>query len=591
MGRPDRNTTLVGRFLHRYARRNVPQYAVGTLMLLATNWVVVRIPALIGEALNLLEAAGPSAVADAQGIATELVLLGAVLVVVRTLSRVLFFNPGRDVEFHLGLDLFGHLLALQRPYFMRHKIGELVSLASNDTTAVRLLVGFVGLQLFNVAVAVPLHLYQMVRTDPVLTGWCVIPLVAGAFYLRITIRAFFDMVRHSMVLLAQLSDRVLESYAGIGTIRAYAGEEATVEHFERLNREYLDLQLRVATIRAFGMPVLGLAGLVGTAIVLWVGGERVIAGETPIGDIATFSALLVSLVTILTGLAWVLAAVSRGIVSLRRIDAVLQTENDLPPVCTDRVIEAPPRLELRGLSFTYPGSAEPVLHGLDVVVPPGSTLGIFGKTGSGKTTLIELLCRLHTPPPGTIFLDGVDLRDYDLDALRQGMAVVPQSNYLFSTSLRENIALRADAGLDPKLDRALEAVALREDVSALADGVETIVGERGVMLSGGQRQRAALARALYLERPLLLLDDVLSAVDQGTELKLVEAIRGLRSTGNATPTTVIVSHRTSVLEHADEIIVLQNGRIAERGRHAELLARGGEYAQTHLHQQVEQERA
>src|SRR5690606_9061813 len=204
-----------------------------------------------------------------------------------------------------------------------------------------------------------------------------------------------------------------------------------------------------------------------------------------------------------------------------------------------------------------PGSAEPVLHGLDVVVPPGSTLGIFGKTGSGKTTLIELLCRLHTPPPGTIFLDGVDLRDYDLDALRQGMAVVPQSNYLFSTSLRENIALRADAGLDPKLDRALEAVALREDVSALADGVETIVGERGVMLSGGQRQRAALARALYLERPLLLLDDVLSAVDQGTELKLVEAIRGLRSTGNATPTTVIVSHRTSVLEHADEIIVLQ----------------------------------
>src|SRR5690606_5820086 len=215
MGRPDRNTTLVGRFLHRYARRNVPQYAVGTLMLLATNWVVVRIPALIGEALNLLEAAGPSAVADAQGIATELVLLGAVLVVVRTLSRVLFFNPGRDVEFHLGLDLFGHLLALQRPYFMRHKIGELVSLASNDTTAVRLLVGFAGLQLSNVAVAVPLHLYQMLDTDVVLTLWCLGPLLLGVIYLRVTVRKFFGMVRESMSLLAQLSDRVLECYSGV----------------------------------------------------------------------------------------------------------------------------------------------------------------------------------------------------------------------------------------------------------------------------------------------------------------------------------------------------------------------------------------
>lgn len=590
MSLPDRNTTLVGRFLHRYARRNLPQYAAGTLMLLATNWIVVRIPALIGEALNLLETAGPEALAGARGIATELALLGAVLIVVRTLSRVLFFNPGRDVEFHLGLDLFGHLLSLQRPYFMRHKIGELVSLASNDTTAVRLLVGFVGLQLCNVAVAVPLHLYQMTMTDPVLTLWCVIPLVGGAIYLRITIRAFFDMVRHSMVLLAQLSDRVLESYAGIGTVRAYASEEAAVAHFERLNREYLNLQLRIATIRAFGMPVLGLAGLVGTATVLWIGGERVIAGKTPIGDIATFSALLVSLVTILTGLAWVLAAVSRGIVSLRRIDAVLQTDTDLPPVRSHANIEAPPRLELRSLSFSYPGSTDPVLHDLDVVVPPGATLGIFGKTGSGKTTLIELLCRLHTPPPGSIFLDGVDLRDFDLDHLRRGMAVVPQSNFLFSTSLRENIALRSGTAHDPKLERALEAVALREDVAALADGMDTIVGERGVMLSGGQRQRAALARALYLARPLLLLDDVLSAVDQGTELKLVEAIRGLRSSQDATPTTVIVSHRTSVLEHADEIIVLQNGRIVERGRHHELLARGGEYAQTHHHQMVEQER-
>lgn len=585
-------------FLYRYARKNIPQYLVGGLMLLATNWVVVRIPAIIGESLNVLEASGAAALQQSRGLAVELIVLGLVVVVVRTLSRVLFFNPGRDIEYRLGVDIFGHLLHLQRPFYMRHKVGELASLATNDTTAVRLLVGFAGLQVCNVAVAIPLHLWQMWSTDPVLTLWCLVPVSLGGLYMRWTVVRFFGMVRESMQLLARLSDRVLESYTGIGTVRAHAVEAAALERFEERNGEYLRLQLRITSLRSFGMPVLGVSGMVATAIVLWVGGQQVIDGELQVGSLATFTALLTSLVGVLMGLAWVLAAVGRGFVSLRRISDVLQESPGLPEVDDSATIVDPPRIELRNLSFTYPDDEEPALVDISATVEPGHTLGIFGKTGSGKTTLVNLLARVHTPPAGSVLLDGHDATRLDVHGLREAMAVVPQSPFLFSTTLRENIRLSAanpwgeaadgkgEPADDPRLREVLAAACLEEDVRQLPQGLLTVVGERGVMLSGGQRQRASLARALYRARPVLLLDDVLSAVDQGTEARLVQAIRNLRG-GAITehpPTTVIVSHRTSVLEHADEILVLDHGRVIERGTHAELVARGGLYAQTHEHQ-------
>jgi ATP-binding cassette subfamily B multidrug efflux pump len=579
--------SLLFRFLTRYAKRNLPQYALGALMLVATNWVVVRIPAIIGDALNVLETEGPMALHESRSLALELVLLGVVVIFVRSLSRVLFFNPGRDVEYRLGLDLFGHLLGMQRPFYMRNKVGELVSVASNDTMAVRMLVGFAGLQVCNVAVAIPLHLWQMWITDPTLTLWCLVPVSLGAAYMRWTVGRFFAMVRDGMVMLARLSDRVLEAYSGIGTIRAHAAETAAMRRFEKHNQAYLDLQLRVARIRAFGMPILGFSGLFATGVVLWVGGNRVVEGHMQVGHMATFTALLMSMVATLTSLAWVLAAVGRGVVSLKRVDAVLRTPDDLPPAPEQLDLHAPPRLELRDLRFTYPDDDEPALEGISAVVEPGRTLGIFGKTGSGKTTLVNLLTRVHTPPAGTVLIDEHDIIDVPLGELREAMAVVPQSPFLFSTSLRDNVRLGGDGDDDEaRLLEVLEAASLLDDVAQLPNGLDTVVGERGVMLSGGQRQRAALARALFRARPILVLDDVLSAVDQGTEAKMVQAIRNLRGgIGDAgAPTTVIVSHRTSVLEHADEILVLDGGRVVERGTHAQLVALGGEYADTHLHQ-------
>lgn len=604
--------SLATRFFHRYVRRNLPQYALGFAMLVATNYAVVRIPTLIGNALDAFGGGKADALAVGQGIALELMIWAVAVVVVRTLSRVLFFNPGREVEYRVSVDLFSHLLALQRPFFLRRKVGELVSMATNDTMSIRLLIGFAGLQVCNVAVAVPLHLGQMLLTDAWLTLWCLLPIAVGSAYTIAVVRRFYSLIRVSFEELGRLSDRVLESYAGIGTVRAHAAEAAILRHFDTRNQTYLDLQLRLSSMRAFSMPVLGLSGQVAAAIVLWVGGARVIAGELPVGALITFTTLLASLVALLMAVAWVLASVSRGFVAIKRVDEVVTTPDGLP-VPTDILPPGPPpSLELRGMTFTYPGAEEPSLRDISFALAPGKTLGIFGRTGAGKSTLIHLLSRVYTPPVGTVWVSGKDVTTLPLDQVRSQLAVVPQDPFLFSTTLRDNIRLRGertghvrgeDGGgsassshlraeaEDPRLQQVLRAACLVDDVRSLPEGLDTVVGERGVMLSGGQRQRTALARALYRGPGLLLLDDVLSAVDQGTEVRLVAAIRGLHDEDGGglmrqAATTVIVSHRTSVLEHADEILVLERGAVVERGTHAQLLALNGVYAETHRHQEA-----
>lgn len=583
---------LIFAFLARYARPYLPFYVLGGFFLGATAYATVRIPILIGETINLIVEPGPTALLDSQDTALELMLWGVILIGVRTLSRVLFFNPGRDAQFHMMVDLFGHLLTLPRPFYVRHKVGELVSVASNDMQSVRLLVGFAALQVCNVAVQIPMHVWQMMKLDPELALWCVAPVLLGGVHMIHTVRRFYTRVRDSLERLAQLSDRILESYAGVRTFRTHAAEEAAVARFQERNREYRDLMLEIAGIRAFAMPVLGFVGRASTVIILWVGARRVIVGDLQVGDLLAFITLLLSLAAILTSLAWVLTAISRGTVSLGRVDKLfLEGDRDGRPDGLEDISASREALSLslRGLAFRYPGHDRQVLSGLDVHVEAGGTLGIFGETGSGKTTLIELLSRVYEPQAGQVFIDDKDVTTLSLAGYRRALTVVPQDPFLFSTTMRENIRMqgepvRDDSPVDERLDQVIEAACLGPDMAQLSEGLDTVVGERGVMLSGGQRQRTALARALYRRPRLLLLDDVLSAVDQETEARLVEAIRGLRDSVGGRSTTVIVSHRTSVLEHCDEILVLDSGIVIERGTHRELLAAGGTYATAHRHQ-------
>ena len=571
---PARPVNFVLRFFKRYLRRNLPQYVFGVAMLVATNYAVVRIPTLIGAALDAFGPAG-AGLAVGREIALELMLWALAVVIVRTLSRVLFFNPGRDVEFRLGVDLFAHLLAMQRPFYLRRKVGELVSMATNDTMGVRLLVGFAGLQVFNVAVAIPMHLAQMLATDAVLTLWCIGPIAIGGFYTQLIVRRFFVMIRGSMEQLARLSDRMLESYAGVGTVRAHAAEDALLRRFDERNQPYLELQLRLSSQRAFAMPVLSLSGLVATALVLWVGGDRVIAGEMQLGAIATFTTLLASLVALLMALAWVLASISRGFVAIARIDEVVSTPDGLPTPTAALPLQHPPALELRGLSFTYPGAAAPALRDIDLKLEPGQTVGIFGRTGAGKSTLINLLARVYTPPAGAVLVDGVDVRDLEPEVLWARIGLVPQKPFLFSGTVASNLRHSKPDATEDEMWEALRIAQAEDFVRAMPDGLDSPIAQGGSNVSGGQRQRLAIARALVRRPDIYLFDDSFSALDLATDARLRAALVPVVTDS----VTVLVAQRVSTIRHADQILVLEDGATVGLGTHDELLGSCPTYAE------------
>ena len=523
------------------------------------------------------------------GALLALALAGGVF---RFLMRRIIVGVSRAIEYDLRNVFFGHVQRLPLAYFHANRTGDLMSRATNDLNAVRMMVGPAIMYMANTGMVFVVSVGLMLSIDPVLTLAALLPLPLVSVAVKRFGSAIYRQSERIQAQLATLSAVVQESLAGVRVVRAYGREAVETARFRRENQEYLERNGALIRLQALFFPSLGFILGLASLLVLWLGARHVIEGRITIGQFVQFNAYLVMLSWPMIAFGFVTNLFQRGLAAWRRMLDVLDAAPAIVDAETDSdaaangVAPIRGRLEFRNLSFAYNGN--PVLDGVSATVEPGQTLALVGPTGSGKSTLISLLPRLFDPPRGTVFIDDQDILDLPISTLRRAIAVAPQEPFLFSHTVAENVLFGADGaeGVDlaETTERAMAIARLDKDLADFPQGADTRVGERGVTLSGGQKQRASLARALAADPRILLLDDVLSAVDAFTE---DEILRGLRDKAGSR-TFVIVSHRVSTVRHADLILVLDAGRVVERGTHDQLLAHDGLYAGLHRKQLLEQ---
>jgi ATP-binding cassette subfamily B protein len=558
-------------------REHFVSYLLGTALLAATLWMTFAVPRYVAEGIDILAGASTEQDIDAFSAKVWLILIFAVaIVVVRTGSRLFFFVPGRRVEFDLKNRLMVHLCTLQRSYYLDNPSGAIISRLNNDINGVRMLLGAGLMRVLTSVGTLSLAPYYMYQISPQLTLYCALPLVVGFIIVQTALNKMRAKQVLQMAHLRQLSEFTVESFSGVDVLKAYRTYSWAEQRFAEMSEKIRDIAIYMSAIRAYCMPLLlhltnGLKMLL-----LLLAGAMVIRQELSIGDMSAYLLYLSLLVVPLVGMTFMLFILQRGFTSLGSLLEVLDSESGVPAHDPDAVVDETLQqgLQLRDLTFAYsddPASA--VLQNINLDIGPGQVVGLFGSIGSGKSTLVNLINGYLLPPPDSIFLDGVDVLDLGQTVLRSHVVTVAQDPFLFSETIRSNIALAVEDGDDPRVDAAATAAALGSDLQRMPDGLQTVVGEKGVTLSGGQKQRVALARALVEPRELVLLDDVLSAVDHDMERTLVEAIYGFVS-GRS---TLLVSHRISALERADRIFVLNDGRIVDEGTHLELIARPGPY--------------
>jgi ATP-binding cassette subfamily B protein len=577
-------------FVLRYRR----QFFVGLFCVLVTSAIQLLPPWVLKFAVDDLQAGVTRGkLGRYAALILAIALVGAVF---RFLMRRILIGASRDVEYDIRNAFFARLQLLPLGYYQARRTGDLMSRATNDLNAVRMMIGPAVMYTANTILVFIVAIAVMFSIDPRLTLVALVPLPFVSLSVHFFGRAIHTRFEAIQEQLSELSAVVQENLAGVRVVRAYSQEPGEIERFRIANEEYVRRNRLLIRLQGLFYPSMTFFLGLGALLVLWLGGQAVIRGRISLGEFFAFNSYLALLSWPMIAFGWVTNILQRGMASWKRMLDIM----DAVPAIADnevtdrgRTLEIAGDIQMRDLTFTYPGAERAVLDGISLHVPVGTTAAFVGGTGSGKSTLVSLLARLHDPPPGTVFVDGVDVREVPLATLRRALGVVPQEPFLFSDTLAANMAFADPAAASPSdalESRTLHAAGLArldKDVEEFPRGYETLIGERGITLSGGQKQRTAIARAIFADPPILILDDALSAVDTHTEDEILSGLRDVMRER----TSIIVAHRVSTVRHAHQIFVLDAGRVVERGAHDELVALNGLYASMYRKQLLEEELA
>ncbi len=578
--------------LFPYMRRYSRDFFWGGVAAVLANIIWILFPQVILIAINDLN----------RGVTLQKIEIYAGLLVAISLAKGVFLfltrwiiiGISREIEFDMRNDLFRHLEKQPAGYYQQHRTGDIMARMTNDLNAVRMLLGPAIMYSVNTLLFSVGALFFLLKISPFLTLVALAPLPLASILIQAFGRRIHERFERIQAMFSEISAQAQENFSGARLVRAFVQEDAQIASFEEANQENVRRGLRLVQLMGMLWPTLEFVLGLAMAIALLVGGHEVLSHRINLGEFVAFNTYMVMLTWPIIALGWVVNLVQRGTASVKRIDELLSERPAIDDAEADQSIPKnltlQGEIEFRNLSFSYDSSESPdseVLHSLSLKIAAGSSLAIVGPTGSGKSTLVNLIPRLYDAPPGTLLIDGRPIRDYPLGILRSNIGFVPQETFLFSETIRGNVAFGSPGATDDEVLRAAEAAHIRREFEEFPAGFATPVGERGITLSGGQKQRTAIARAVLRDPRILILDDALASVDTYTEEQILGELQRLMQ-GR---TTIFISHRISTVRHADRIAVLVAGRIVELGNHDELMAKGGYYAELFQRQLLEEELA